>query len=341
MPEQLKLRGFQDDWRSLFEVRRFSDGRVQLDPRLRATLRGLASRTPEAVFSKTGSAHTARQLRLHLNYISRGGELAIKGRDGELIAGREEVRELTRDWIADDVRWRSDAPLARYFVASYPDHRDPAAVERAGRQLASSLFASNNDFITAFHTDTDHPHLHITVRSFGEDGAQLDLRLPQLKRWREVWAEKLRNNGLETIATPRWVRGIFETQRRSMAEHVHAKDQDPEQRQPSRREARILDDARRAYEDGQTHSPWDDLVRHKRHEAVMGYRQVAHALMDSPDREDMELGYALSVRVQRIGEALTRKSRLIERFREEDREIERKLQRERRRELGIERTIPR
>ncbi|WP_369059816.1 hypothetical protein ABOZ73_00390 [Caulobacter sp. 73W] len=126
-----------------------------------------------------------------------------------------------------------------------------------------------------------------------------------------------------------------------MAEHVHAKDQDPEQRQPSRREARILDDARRAYEDGQTHSPWDDLVRHKRHEAVMGYRQVAHALMDSPDREDMELGYALSVRVQRIGEALTRKSRLIERFREEDREIERKLQRERRRERGIERTIPR
>jgi type IV secretion system T-DNA border endonuclease VirD2 len=328
MADNRNVRGFQDSWRSLYEVRRYADGRVMIDPRFRPTLEALAKRAPEAVFRVSGTAHGPSALAQHLNYITRDGELTLRGRDGDLIASHEDRRQLIADWSKDDAAFHPRTPLARYYVISYVDHRNDVAVERAGRAFAATAFGANHDFVAAFHTDTDNPHLHLTVRSFGEDGRQLHPKLNDFTRWRETWAEKLREAGLEAGATPRWVRGRYQKTSKSLVEHRQMERQRAERRTLSRRELRTFEDARQAHQRGETYSEWDNLLRDKRNEAIEGYRQVIEALINSPDRGDQQLGRGLLQRAQQLGEARTTKSIFMEMFRAE----ERKRQRERERE---------
>ncbi|MCF3931809.1 relaxase/mobilization nuclease domain-containing protein, partial [Acuticoccus sp. M5D2P5] len=52
---------------------------------------------------------------------------------------------------------------------------DEAAAERAGRAWAEEMFGSGAyggdsfDYYTAFHTDRDHPHIHVVVHRRGLD----------------------------------------------------------------------------------------------------------------------------------------------------------------------------
>ncbi len=58
------------------------------------------------------------------------------------------------------------------------------------------------------HVDRDHPHVHITVARRDFDGRRFHPDRDDLFRWRQRFAEKLRERGIEANATPIRARGI-------------------------------------------------------------------------------------------------------------------------------------
>jgi hypothetical protein len=74
-----------------------------------------------------------------------------------------------------------------------------------------------------FETDPDphpspHPHVHLTVKATGFDGMRLNPRKPDLQRWREGFAEALRQHGIEATTTSRIHRTTHE---RWTVRHLH------------------------------------------------------------------------------------------------------------------------
>ena len=88
-----------------------------------------------------------------------------------------------------------------------PGSVNAEAVKDAVRALAVQEFGGRHDYAMALHTDTRHPHVHLTLRTVGEDGGKLNLRKADLQRLRDSFAEKLRHRGIEAESTPRHARG--------------------------------------------------------------------------------------------------------------------------------------
>lgn len=206
------LRGFEDAWRPPVGRRRPEEvlagdgGRA-----VRARLVRLVGRAPEVMVKVTGRTRDAAHLAAHLDYISRTGALALEDRDGWAVEGRAAVRELGDDWAAADLserRRRTTTPLSRALVLSMPAGTDPYALRDAARAFAQRAFGERFEWAMALHTDEPHPHVHLTVRALGTDGARLNPKKADLQAWRALFAEALRDRGVEAEATPRRARGV-------------------------------------------------------------------------------------------------------------------------------------
>ena len=94
----------------------------------------------------------------------------------------------------------------------------------AAREFAKREF-SNHQYAMVLHTfETDpdphparHPHVHLTVKTAGFDGTRLNPRKSDLQRWREGFAEALREQGIDATTTSRLHRT---TRERSTVRHV-------------------------------------------------------------------------------------------------------------------------
>src|SRR3546814_1171134 len=75
----------------------------------------------------------------------------------------------------------------------------------------------------ALHTDTDHPHVHLTVATEGADGTRFNPRKADLHHMRETFAHELRARGVAAEATPRRARGHVQKRVRSAALHLDAR----------------------------------------------------------------------------------------------------------------------
>ena len=204
------VHGFEEIWRPVARSRSVGDRGVL--PRTggdsQARLIRIVRRAPEVMVKITGKTGDADHLQAHLRYVSRDGSLSLEGRDGLLFIGAIEVAELGHDWASDDLRRRRDASITTSLVLSMPPGTPPVAVKDAARAFAAELFGERFDYVFALHTDADHPHVHLTVRSLGADGERLNPRKADLDHWRQTFARLLRDREVEAEATPRRARGI-------------------------------------------------------------------------------------------------------------------------------------
>lgn len=296
------VRGFEDAWRPPVQARPRRPETV-----LSTTARGAAARTklarlvqrvPEVMVRVTGRTRDAAHLRAHLDYISRNGELPAGGRDGSDITGAREVRDLGDDWAAtchSDPRRRANSPMSVALVLSMPAGTDPLRLRDAAAAFAVSEFSEHFDYIYAVHTDVDHPHVHLTVRALGDSGQRLNPKKADLERWRQGFAEALRDHGVEAEATPRRARGVSRKPERPAVRrmreragrglgalpHVH--------RQAYREAAQTLVD--RVI----TPEPWDGAIARKAAQVRALYLAQARVLSQSADPEDRRLAAAVEV----------------------------------------------
>jgi hypothetical protein len=179
---------------------------------VRGKLQTIARRSPEVIVKISGGGKGMKRIKDHLDYISRNGKLEVEDQDGNMINGRDQLRDLRDEWqyggapIPDESNVRD----AFNIVLSMPAGTDERAVKRAARDFAAREF-TKHQYVMVLHTfDTDpdrqpspHPHVHLSVKARADDGRRLNPRKADIQRWREGYAEALREHGVEAAATRR------------------------------------------------------------------------------------------------------------------------------------------
>jgi len=293
------VRGFEDVWRApVLPLRRAA--RAILTPRgsptsgdARARLARVAGRAPEVMVKVTGRTRDPGHVRAHLDYISRNGELEAEDRDGALITGRLAIRELADDWSAialADSRRRASTPFSVSVVLSMPAETDPATVRDAARAFAREVFADRFDYVFALHTDAQHPHVHLAVRALGDQGERLNPKKADLETWRQVFAQALRDRGVEAEATPRRARGVTRKAERTPLRKIRERHEAGQGEAAKVRRAAYREAASAAFKGETARTPWETRLLERQNKVRSLYLAQAQLLRRSPDPSDRALG---------------------------------------------------
>jgi len=192
---------------------------VYLSNAIRFTVR----KVPEVLVKVSGGGKSFQHVKDHLDYISRNGQVRLEDQDGNIFSGRPELRDLQNEWrfggypISEEV----GSKQAFNIVLSMPPGTDRKSVTDAARDFAKAEFGENYSYVFATHDDEKHPHVHLCVKAMGRDGIRLNPRkVADLQRWRELFAEKLIDNGIEANATRRPVRGVTKRPKKQPVIHL-------------------------------------------------------------------------------------------------------------------------
>ncbi len=260
---------------------------------IRARLVRVVRGAPEVIVKVVGRTRNARQLHAHLSYISRGGVLEMEDREGAVLSGRDDLRELAEDWSATalmDRHARTETPISRAIVLSAPPGVEATAVREATRAFARERLAERFEYVFVVHTDTAIAHAHLTARHLGRDACRLNLKKADIPVWRETWAQALRDQGIAAEATSRAARGMTRKPEGSVLRRIAA------QHAAGRGEiARTLASAyqqaaRAAFLGDTAPKPWEAAMVHRQSKVRALYLAQAKLLQASIRPDDRVLG---------------------------------------------------
>lgn len=293
------VRGFEDVWRPPARIRRVTpqavlpSGGRSASAGVRARLARVVNRAPEVIVKVTGRTRDPTHLRAHLDYISRNGQMELETRDGALVVGREEVREVAAAWSAEqlaDRRCRADAPFSHSLVLSMPAGTDPVKLRDAVRAFAVDVFACEHDYVFALHTDTPRPHVHLSVCSSGDSGRRLNPKKGDLQLWRQVFAEELRERGVEAEATPRRARGVTRKAERAAIRKLRERHEAGRGDMAKVRRSAYQEAAKAAFQGDASPRPWEAQFAKRQGSIRALYLAQAKLLQVSGDPRDRDLG---------------------------------------------------
>ncbi|MCA1337957.1 relaxase/mobilization nuclease domain-containing protein [Pseudooceanicola marinus] len=262
---------------------------------------------------KVSRASEAVRASEHLAYISRNGKIEVENDRGEAFNGRTQVGAIYREWIEkhDEDRREGSATdrtrITTSIVFSMPGTANAEAVKDAVRALARQEFQGRHDYAMALHTDTHHPHVHLTLRTVGEDGEKLNLRKADLQRLRDTFAEKLRTRGIEAESTPRHARGVTRRGEVTPVYKIRQRGGKP------LADARKMRQVRRDLEDNGGRLPqkaWDDALIARRNRVMATYDQAATILAGSADPNDRDLARETKRFAARLTETTTQRAEM-------------------------------
>ncbi len=226
----------------------------------------------------TGGGRGMKAVAAHFRYISRlgkpevggkGKSLELEDENGDKVVGKEGIEGLQYDWqragsfIPDESHRREVFNI----VLSMPEGTPADQVRDAARAFAKETFEGHK-YVFALHDDTDAPHVHLAVRAERMDGYRLNPRKADLQRWRERFAARLQDRGINAVATRASARGLAPAPKQIW--RIQAADQSRE-RKP-RPKART-----------------EDSVKQARVRAIEAWGHVANALAASPEGHDQQL----------------------------------------------------
>jgi len=233
--------------------------------RIEATVR----RAPQVMVKVTGGGGGMGAIRAHFRYISKNGQLDIEDDRGVVERGKDAVRDIERQWqfggpyIGEEGHRRE----AFNIMLSIPRGTDPLVVQRAAREFAKIEFADHR-YVMVLHDHQANPHVHLSVKAESKHGDRLNPRKADLHRWRETFAEQLREWGVDAEATRQISRGEY-------------RNRDELWRIKAREQGRIRKE-RPQKKRGEAH-------RLSRQEALDAWRQIFVALANSRSNDDRVL----------------------------------------------------
>lgn len=168
-------------------------------------------RAPQVMVKVTGGGRGMKAIAAHFRYISKNGRLEIEDQGGETMRGKDTLHDLADEWrlsgsLISDEAEPGHRREAFNIMLSMPRGTDPASVHWAAREFAKSALADHK-YVMVLHDHQANPHVHISVRAESKHGKRLNPRKTDLHRWRETFAEKLRERGVEAEATRQTTRG--------------------------------------------------------------------------------------------------------------------------------------
>jgi len=152
-------------------------------------------------------------------------------------------------------------------MLSMPRGTDPLVVQRAAREFAKIEFADHR-YVMVLHDHQAHPHVHLSVKAESRHGQRLNPRKADLHRWRETFAQRLREWCVDAEATRQATRGEYRN--RDALWRIKA------------REAGRLQTSRSTAKSGAS-------TRLSREEALDAWKRIAMVLANSDARDDRVL----------------------------------------------------
>jgi len=230
-------------------------------------------RAPQVMVKVTGGGRGMGAIAAHMRYIAKAGRLPIEDDRGAVREGREALRAIADQWRFGGTRIPevSERREAFNIMLSMPAGTDARVLQQSAREFAKAEL-TNHRYVMVLHTHQANPHVHISVRAEGRDGKRLNPRKEDLDRWRETFAERLRDWGIEAEASSQATRGVS---RRSLRGW---------ERQPGA--ATRIGNNRSDHKSG-------PAFRATRSSAMQAWSAITKALAASPDPADRKLSKSI------------------------------------------------
>ncbi len=188
--------------------------RTRMSGRAVMTSERTGRRVSEVMVRITGRQTGGSHVLANFSYISRLGhgeenELGLETSEGEVVRDGREMQLIAKEWqeAEMDGNARRKGATSISMILSMPAGTDPEKLKAAALEFARDEFA-NRPWVAALHVDRDHPHVHLTFARRDYDGRRFHPDRDDLFRYRQRFAEKLREQGIEANATPARARGI-------------------------------------------------------------------------------------------------------------------------------------
>jgi len=164
-------------------------------------------RAPQVMVKVTGGGRGMAAIAAHFRYISKNGQRTIEDDRGVEHEGKDALHDLVDQWryggsLIGEASHRREA---FNIMLSMPHGTNPQAVKGAAREFAQAALAGHR-WVMVLHDHQANPHVHLSVRAESMSGQRLNPRKADLQRWRETFAEKLRDRGIQAEATRQFVR---------------------------------------------------------------------------------------------------------------------------------------
>lgn len=252
----------------------------------------VAKKAPEVVVKVSGSGKKPGQILAHMTYITRNGKVEAENERGERIEGLADVKEVFGEWGLDTSKGslRQRAQTVN-IVLSMPEGTDAEAVRSASREFAQLQFGTNHQYLMALHTDTKQPHVHLLVKAQGFDMTWLKRSKADLQEWRDGFAQKMRDQGIEAEATPRRSRGVV---RKAATQPMHHLAKTPKRSSVIQRKVEMAI-KEIAGEQSDSLRPWDRAIKARREETLVVYVEFGQKLRDLHDAASHKAADQLAV----------------------------------------------
>lgn len=200
-------------------------GAVKFSANAKTTnIKSVIRKAPEVMVKITGSSTGLSTVKHHLEYISRNGDVELVNEAGESIQGHTEVRALREQLKAAQIPDEGSKREFLHVMFSMPKGTPEKAMRESVAEFCKEEF-SNRRYVMAFHDDTDHRHVHLCVGTRDIDRAdepRLSPRKADLFRWRQGFADKLRENSIDAAASERRHRFNYRKSEHSVVRQIRA-----------------------------------------------------------------------------------------------------------------------
>lgn len=183
-------------------------------------LKAVKSGKPQSILKIISSAQGS-EVRRTMMYIAReiktgDTPVELRDQDGEIIAGKEDIKQRWREWKKDFTYRKLSDPNAknrhsRHIMLSVKCENTPENIRKiegaAGEFLSKNFADLGYEYVYAVHgTDKDagHPHVHIVMKQRNNLlNKNLDIGPKDLFLLRGNFSDDLESYGLESAATSR------------------------------------------------------------------------------------------------------------------------------------------
>ena len=236
---------------------------------IRSRIEATVRRAPQVMVKVTGGGRGVAAIGAHFRYISKNGRLDIEDDRGTVEQGKDAVKEIERQWQFGGAYIGEESHRREAFniMLSMPRGTDPLIVQRAAREFARIEFADHR-YVMVLHDHQAHPHVHLSVKAESKHGKRLNPRKADLHLWRETFAERLREWGVNAEATRQASRGEY-------------RNRDELWRIKAREQGRLRRD--------RPQKKSGEAPRLSRQEALDAWREIFKALADSTSKDDQAL----------------------------------------------------
>ena len=177
---------------------------------IRSRIEATVRRAPQVMVKVTGGGRGMAAIRAHFRYITKNGGLDIEDDRGAVEQGKDAMKEIERQWQFGGAYIGEEGHRREAFnvMLSMPRGTNPLVVQKAAREFAKVEFADHR-YVMVLHDHQANPHVHLSVKAESKHGQRLNPRKADLHRWRETFAERLREWGIDAEATRQASRGEY------------------------------------------------------------------------------------------------------------------------------------